>query len=213
MGADRSIATALPALLVEDALRLRVGLSIDEVGQGLEALAATPFDEARPRLVEQLCQAWHVPCGGEMSLHRIALEVARRMIATEGMVRLSSEVYGFGSVMLPEPLGDTIRQAEGLGIDIAGASFGVALLAAAACDCHHGRNARALLDVIIDYDRRVWPSEYARHRYHRTERWRQAIDAAVADRVMAGDEAALTAHLDGFAPVGEELRRFLLGAS
>jgi hypothetical protein len=63
--------------------------------------------------------------------------------------------------------------------------------------------------VLIDYDHRVWPAEYARHHYHRTAMWRNAIDAAVADGVMSGDDFALEAHLDALAPVGEELRGFL----
>jgi hypothetical protein len=52
--------------------------------------------------------------------------------------------------------------------------------------------------------------KYARHRYDRTEKWRHAIDAAVADRVMSGDDGALGARLDAFAPVGEDLRGFLV---
>lgn len=118
--------------------------------------------------------------------------------------------YGYTAVMLSGPLEDTIRISDDISFDVAGASFGVYLAASARCDCRHGLAARNLVDVLIDYDQRVWPVEYARHHHHhRTQMRRHAIDAGVADRVMSGDDAALEAHLNAFAPIGEELRGFL----
>jgi hypothetical protein len=111
--------------------------------------------------------------------------------------------------LLREPVEDTIRASTGLDFDVAGASFGLALAAGARCDCPDGLAARDLVSALIDYDHRVWGAEYARNHYHRSGMWRHAVDAAVADRVMSGEDAALSAHLDTFAEVGEELGGFL----
>jgi hypothetical protein len=130
------------------------------------------------------------------------------MIATEGRA-LKRSRYGYAAVLLAEPLEQTIAASLEVSFDVAGASFGVALAGAARCDCVHGKAARALVSVLVDYDHRIWPNEYARHNYHRTEMWRKAIDSVIADQVMSGDDDALDRHLDAFAQVGEELRGFL----
>jgi hypothetical protein len=208
MGADRSIATALPVLLFDVHLRERVGVSHDTVADALESVAASPYDEARQRLVTRMLPAWGQPCHSEGDPHRTVLRVARRLVATEGVAK-APDRYEFSSVMLAEPLEEALRAATGFAFEVAGASFGVVLAAAAHCDCEHGAAARRLVDAVIDYDHRVWPADYARHNYHGSGSWRQAIDAAVADRVIAGDDAALDAHLDALASVGEELRGFL----
>lgn len=208
MGADRSIASALPILLLDDVLRERAHTSLRNVAAALASLAATPFDEARARLVQSLVPVWDRPCEIDTELHGITLGVARRMITTEGLVRRPGR-YGYAPVLLAEPLEATIANSTDISFDVAGASFGVAVAAAARCDCEHGRAARALVDVLIAYDHRVWPEEYARHHYHRTDMWRHAIDSAIAGRVMSGDDDALDRHLDAFAPIGEELRAFL----
>ncbi len=208
MGADRSIADALPILLLDERLRERSRVSLDIVSDALASLASTPYDEARARVLQSLLPAWDRPCGTDEELHRTALRVARRMIATEGLARRQSR-YGYAPVLMAEPLERTIATSAEISFDIAGASFGVALAAAALCDCEHGQAARALVDVLVDYDHRVWPNEYARHHYHRTDMWRHAIDSATADRVMSGDDDALDRHLDAFAPIGEELPGFL----
>lgn len=206
MGADRSIATVLPALLLDARLRERADVSLDAVADALELLAATPYDEARSRLVAGIRPAWDMACDG--AAHHIALRVARRLIATEGRAPRTDR-YGYVSVMLAEPVEETIRASSDISFDVASASFGALLAAGARCDCSHGCAARELVDALIDYDHRVWPAEYARRHYHRTNMWRNAVDAAVADRVMSGDDALLNAHLDALAPVGEELRGLL----
>lgn len=209
VGADRSIAVAMPALLLDARLRDRAGVALEVVDAALVDLAASPYDEAKARLAAYLLPGWTAACDRD-ELHGTLLRVARRLIATQGRARLPAEHgYGYGPVMLAEPLEDTIRAASGIGFDLGGASFAVRLLAGAKCDCVNGQAATALLDLLIDYDQRVWPASYARHHYHRTGYWRQAIDAVVADRVMGGDDAALNAHLDAHACVGEELVGFL----
>lgn len=185
-------------------------VSLDNVSDALASLAATPYDEARARLLQSLLPAWDGSCGPDEELHRTALRVALRMIATEGLARRKSR-YGYAPVLMAEPFEQTIATSADIAFDVAGASFGVALAAAAQCNCEHGQAARALVDVLIDYDHRVWPNEYARHHYHRTDMWRHAIDSAIADRVMSGDDDALDRHLNAFAPIGEELRGFLEG--
>jgi len=63
--------------------------------------------------------------------------------------------------------------------------------------------------VLTGYDERAWPRHYARRHYRRTGAWRRAVDAVLADRILRGDAEALTARLDAFASVGEQLTSLL----
>ncbi len=95
-------------------------------------------------------------------------------------------------------------------LDVATASYAVDLLTdGQPVQCPHGRAASQILEILIGYDERAWPRRYARHRYHRTDRWRQAIDGALAARILDGDIDALPARLNAFAHVDEDLRGLL----
>jgi hypothetical protein len=85
MGADRSIAAALPALLLNPPLCARARVSAAEVCEGIRAVATSPFDEARARLTKGLQAAWAIPCDKHSDAHAAILIAARRMIAMAGL--------------------------------------------------------------------------------------------------------------------------------
>lgn len=209
MGADRSIAMGLPTMLKAPVLCERAGVAADVVADGVRAVAATPFDGARARLSDGLSVLWDEPCSTHESAHAAALAAARRMIATEG--RGPRKPYGYLTVTLAEPLEDRVASSDDVLFDVGSSAFAVLVLAGAKnADCVHAQAAAALLDVLLEYDRRVWPTTYARHHYHRTGMWRRAVDTVVCDRVLAGDDALLQSYLEAFASVGEELRGLLV---
>ncbi len=208
MGADRSIATALPTLLLNPSLCARAQVNIDDVCEGIRAIATTPFDEARNRLVKGLQATWAAPCDSQSSAHVATLIAARRMIATAGLGPRT--LHGYSRATLPEPFEDLIARSDGFILDLPSAAYAVTLLGAGApVACEHAAAARSLLDVLIGHDRRVWPAHYARHHYHRSSKWRTAIDEVTAERILDGDDATLNTLLDAFAPVAEELHELL----
>lgn len=66
-----------------------------------------------------------------------------------------------------------------------------------------------MLDVLVDYDERVWPRHYARDHFHRTGMWRTALDTVLAERILRGDDEVLSRRLRAFAHIGEDLRELL----
>jgi hypothetical protein len=210
MGADRSIAMALPLLVIHEDLRKRAQVTMDEVEAALVSLACSPFDETRARLVNSLLRCLDGSCAVAKDAHRIAVSVARRLIATQGMERRSGAYgYGYRTVLLAEPLATTIDAATDILFDDGCASFAVRLLDACKGDCEHEVEGRVVLDALVEYDRRVWPAHYARHHYQRSGLWRRAIDTVLADRIVGGDDSALDHHLTAFAHVADEITGFL----
>ena len=210
LGADRSIATALPVLLSDSLLCARASVGIDAVATAAEALAASPFHETRARLTNGLRRVWLLPCATNAAQHQAAVAVARRLIATAGYGPRRSAAHGYPRATLPEPLEDLLGVSDDMVLDVATASYAVDLLTdGQPVQCPHGRAASQILGILIGYDERAWPRWYARHRYHRTIQWRQAIDGALAARILDGDIDALSARLNAFAHVGEDLRGLL----
>lgn len=208
MGADRSIATALPLLLLHPGLLGRAGTAPDTVAGGIEGIATSRYHETRTRLCDGLSPALDCSCTTHTAAHDAAIAAARRMLATSGQ-HLRRPGYGYAPLTLPDPV-QAISTSGRLDIDIAQASFAVLLLRAAAnASCSHAIEASGMLDVLIDYDQRVWPTHYARRHYHRTYMWRRALDIVLADRILQGEEEVLDRHLEAFAPVGEEVTGLL----
>ncbi|MCW6003770.1 hypothetical protein K1W54_04135 [Micromonospora sp. CPCC 205371] len=208
IGADRSTATALPTLLTHPDLCARAQVDHVNLCQAIGAIATTPFDEARRRLVAALRGAWSLPCGSNASAHVAVLAAARRMIATAGLGPHTGHRYSRAT--LPEPFEDLISTSDGVILDLPSASFAVTLLVAGVeATCEHGAAARNLLAVLTGYDRRVWPTRYARRHYSRSSMWRAAIDEATVEQILDGDDAALDAILEAYAPVAEQLYRLL----
>jgi hypothetical protein len=210
LGADRSIATALPVLLSDPLLCARASVGIDAVAAAAEALAASPFHETRERLTNGLRRVWLLPCATHAAQHQAAVAIARRLIATAGYGPLRSWAHGYPRATLPEPMEDLLGVSDEMVLDVATASYAVNLLAdGQPVRCPPGRAGSQILSVLIGYDERAWPPRYARHRYHRANKWRRAIDGALAVRILDGDSDALPAHLNAFAQVGEDLRGLL----
>lgn len=210
-GVDRSIATALPLLLLNSRLRDLAGISLDDIRAGLTNIATSPLDEVRARLRDGLLAGWDEPCDTSEQVHQALLDVARTMVATSGKVQIVHDLgYGFADALLAEPLETTIAALDGNDLNTARAAFGLTIAAAGSSRaCMPGRTAQQLTEVLIAYDHRIWPVFYARRTGLSPRRWRHALDAHVADQVMAGDDAALTAHLDSLECVAEELVGFL----
>lgn len=208
-GSDRSAASALPLLLVDDALRERAGVDAVTLSEAHVAVAASPFDETRVRLVRGLEAAAAEACEGDCWKHTVVVAVARQLLATAGYGQLTRG-YGYAPATLPEPLETTLAEADGPAIELGGAASAVDLLHSVNhARCEHGESARRLLEALVAYDGRVWVKEYARRHYSRTAYWRAAVDAYIADWVLAGDTDALLARMEAFAGVQEELTSLL----
>ncbi len=209
-GHDRSLATVLPLLLREPQVAARAAVTARDVAAAIEQVAASPYDETRRRLVAALRPLWALPCDDPAAPHDAVLAATRRMLSTAGYGELSQAGHGYAPATLPEPLEDVLAAAEGPAVEVGSAAFAVDLLTAGEqLECGHGATAAALLDAVVDYDSRVWPATYARRHYSRTSAWRQAVDSALAGRVLRGDRDALLRRLDAFGPVGEQLAGLL----
>ena len=210
LGADRSIATALPVLLSDPLLCARASVGIDAVAAAAEALAASPFHETRLRLTSGLRQVWLRPCATHAAQHQAAVTVARRLITTAGYGPCAAGHTATRGRPYPSRW-KTCSECQRTWCSTSPPRLTPRTCSptASPVQCPHGRAASQILDVLIGYDERAWPRRYARHRYHRTDRWRQAIDAALAARILDGDTDALPAHLNASAHVGEDLRGLL----
>ncbi len=204
MGSDRSIATALPLLVLHPGLVERAGVTIPAVASGIEGIATSRYHETRERLCDGLAPVFALECPLYCAAHDAAIAAALRMLATSGQ-QLRRPGYGYAPITLANPI-QTISGSDGFDLNVVQASFAVLLLRAAAnAPCDHARLAATVLDELIEYDRRDWPARYARRHYHRTHMWRGALDLAVTDRILAGDDEILDLHLEAFGPVGEDV--------
>jgi len=209
-GFDRSVATALPVLVHDDDFRARAGVDRDALASAVVDVAASPFDEARLRLVHGLELSAKQPCIGDDWSHATILQATRRLVATAGYGELSRSGYGYPRATLPEPLETVMADTDEPVMEVASAAFGVELLSSlAAYPCEHGVSARALLEALVEYDAQAWPRQYARRSYSRTMPWRTAIDGYLAERVLSGDTDVLLKRIDAFAGVHEELASLL----
>jgi hypothetical protein len=200
-GADRSAAGAMP-LLLDDVLRARSGVDLDEVKAALLVLASSPFAEVRSRLVTGLLPFLERgPCSGRV--HGIGLAVLEELIQTSGLGPWDQ--YARPRVRLAGLSLDDMS-AETMGLNVAGAGDAIAgLVAIERGDCEHADAAHSILDVLLAYDRLVWPAHLARHHYSGLGRWRNDIDRIVAERALDGDVGDLEHHLDAFATAPEDL--------
>jgi hypothetical protein len=207
LGADRSAATALPRLVKDGSLRTRCGVSTDEVSRAIVALAASASAEVRARLTAGLVPVWSDGCREGSSAHETALAGLRELVATAGLgpwdqhghrprARLAEPLEvalgGPGLVIMPESAADALP----------------GLIAAAQCDCAHGRTAAQLLEALVDFDLRIWPAELAREPYE-FDTWRATLDRLTAERALDGQPSQLRRYLQAFAPVAEDLRGLL----
>lgn len=209
-GADRSAAVGLPVLLFDESLRQRADVDIKRIGSAVTYLASSLFEEVRIRLASALQPAWDDACQDRPEVHDAAEAVLRELVASSGMGPWSSPLGYRPRIRLPEPLEETLDTDDLILVPESAADALSGLLAARTLDCPHGSSARGLLDALVRFDLRVWPSEIARHQ-HTVGGWRGNLDRLTAELTLAGDPSQLRRYLDAFAPVGEDLRG-LLGA-
>jgi hypothetical protein len=205
MGADRSIAIGLP-LLLDPQMRERAGVAAGDVHDALVAIAASPFAEVRTRLVAALLPEWDGSPHGEEG-HDVAMDVLDELLTTSG--RGEWREAHRPRMLLSSPLAGALTYEPG-NLDVANAGDALpGLDAAARGTCSHAVRAGETLDTLIEYDRRVWPAELARHRYSGLAGWRRGIDSLVAERALDGNTDDLLAHVDAFVCVAEELAGML----
>ena len=201
LSADRSAAVALP-LLLDPALLDRSGVTLEDVRSALLAMATSPFAEVRSRLVKGLMPVLDMSTCSSAT-HEVALEVLEEMVLTSGRGPWNQSHRPrcrLAGLALEDMSPDT------MGLDVAGAGDAIAgLVALADTTCEHADRARALLDVLLEYDRLVWPAHLARHHYSELGPWRNELDTLIAIRALDGDARDLDAHLAAFSLVAEDL--------
>lgn len=210
MGADRSAATALPLLLRDASLLAASGAARTDLASALERLATSTSREVHQRLATGLAPVWHQDCDDDevqQANHATAMTVYREWLLSAGIGAWNG--HSRPRVRLAEPLETALDQPDHL-LDVERAADALpGLRAASACPCESGAAARALLEALLAYDLRAWPAEWARHHYHGSGAWRDALDAWAAAQVLAGDDEVLEQYLDGFATVPEQLKGLL----
>ncbi len=210
MGADRSVATALPLILLDDDLLVASGANRTDVSTAIEGLATSTSREVHERLWNGLANVWAQGCDGDEARqvnHVTAIAVYREWLMSAGIGPWNGVERP--RVRLSEPL-DAALQLRDLIFDVSAAVDALpGLKLAAACDCEHGEAARETLATLIKHDVRAWPDEWARHRYHGSGVWRGELDAWVAQQVLDGDDELLKLYLSRFATVPEQLTGLL----
>jgi hypothetical protein len=206
MGADRSAATALPLILLDDELLAASGAERSDLATAIERLATGTSREVHERLARGLSAVWDQACEGDeqrQADHATALAVCREWLLSAGIGPWNG--HERPRVRLTEPLDAALAEPD-LMFDVVTAADALPnLKRAATCDCEHGEAARETLATLVEHDLKAWPTEWARHRYHGSGAWRSEIDAWVADKVLAGDDDVLERYFTGFATVPEEL--------
>lgn len=212
MGDNRSAATALPMVLLDDDLLAASGVARFDVAAAVERLATSTSREVHQRLTIGLAAIWGRGCEGdeaEQANHATAMTVYREWLMSAGIGPRNGQERPHRR--LAEPLDAALHEPD-LVFDVAVAVDALpGLKAASACDCEHGEAARATLGALVEHDLRAWPAEWARHRYHGSGAWREELDAWVAEQVLAGDAGLLRRYLDAFATVPEQLTGLLTG--
>lgn len=207
MGADRSAATALPALLSDPVLRKRAGTDLAAVSEAINALAGSFFAEVRTRLSDALKPVLEDGGTDDPAAHDAAVAALREMVATAG--RGPWDQNGRPYVRLLEPLNDAIADDE-LRLDAELAAPAIPGLASAAASGRGQNHAAAdLFEAIFAYDLARWPAEFARRHFFGVDDWRRQLDQIIAGRALDGDPALLHRYLATFRPVAEELRGIL----
>ncbi|RCG25925.1 ATP-binding protein [Sphaerisporangium album] len=210
MGADRSAATALPLVLLNDELLAASGALRATVATAVERLAESTSREVRYRLIGALQAAWSAPCDGDEDRqvnHGAAMAVYHEMLLGAGIGPWNGQERP--RVRLTEPLDEALRQPE-LIFDLSAAADALpGLKTAATCDCEHGKAARSILASLVEHDSRTWPTKWARHHYHGSGVWRREVDSWVATQVLADDDVLLEQYLGAFSTVPEQLTGLL----
>ncbi|MFE9750241.1 hypothetical protein ACFYOT_35500 [Saccharothrix saharensis] len=209
MGADRAAATALPCVLTTPGLRDRCAHLTDRVEAAILTLTGFRPSEVRRRLADALTDVLNPSCDNEHDarIHSLAVAVMKKIVLNAGLGPWSD--HQRNRIELTEPLSEVLGSGDDV-LHIGEASDALpALMRTARLTCRHGQAAAEMLRVLVDYDILAWPKHYARHLYSDTEHWRSELDRHVAAQVLDGDSALLDRYLDGFAPVGEELRSLL----
>jgi hypothetical protein len=203
-GADRSAAVGLPLLLDEE-LCNAAGSTRVEVTSALLRLASSPLGEVRSRLAAGLLSEWDGAPHGERG-HEIALKVLEELIASSGYGPWTSN--GRSRIRL-DPIPPALEESELVGNVVGMADAIPGLVSATWARCVHSERAAEIMQALIEYDRRVWPDQLARHHYSGHGHWRHQIDSVVADRVLSGDEEELWLHMSAFSNVAEDLTGLL----
>lgn len=204
-GADRSAATALPALLADPALHIRAGTDIAAVAASVTVLASSFYTEVRARLAVGLGAVLESPDHADPEASHAAFGALQEMIATAGQGPWDGG--GRPRIRLPEPLADALAS-DMFRLDIELAAPAIPALAAASAS-HQDTATADLFEAIVAYDLARWPAEYARRHFTNSYAWRRELDKVTAARALDGDPVLLHRYLDTFSPVPEELRSVL----
>ena len=222
-GADRSAARVVPLLLLPAAARLRSIVDQATGGDAFERATAASLNlsmaganETRLYLARGLDQLWMSPCAETGPCHhdlglRIATDTMRYCIVgpwnpdTEQRMVAALE----GSVIKALANAD----AESILVDRLDAAIR-ALAPAAICDICISRNARALLEALLDAQRR----SLLAHEKHFDHRGTHTLVSARALLTLAqqGDHAPIHTHLNAYASDSirlDSLLRALLAAA
>ncbi|MFE2750592.1 AAA family ATPase [Actinosynnema sp. NPDC059335] len=209
MGADRAAATALPRVLANPRLRDRCAHLVDRVEAAILDLAESRPFEVRRRLADAIADVLAPSCDNthDAQLHSLAVAVLKKIVLNAGLGPWSERQRQ--RVTLTEPLAEALGSGEDV-LHVGEASDALpALIRAASLTCMHGQAMAEVLRALVDYDILGWPKHYARHLYSGIRHWRDELDRHVAAQILGGDSDLLDRYLDGFAPVGEELRGLL----
>lgn len=207
LGADRSAASGLPALLVDSELRRRCGLESEELKAGIIALAGSPFEEVRTRLASGVNHAWDSSCMDDPFAHDVALAALRELVATSGLGEWEGAQRP--AVRLPAPIERALSTSDLAIVPATAADALPGLIKCSNHECPHGQAAGVLVDAVIHFDLMAWPRSIARRHFH-TGAWRVELDALTAELALEGDPGQLRQYLEAFAEVGEDLRGLLV---
>jgi len=206
IGADRSAASGLATLLLDDSLRDRTGTLIEDVGNALLALASSVFAEVRTHLASGLQSVWAEAYEGQP--HDVALAMLQELVRTSGLGPWQETGYR-PRVRLADPMEQALQE-PGLTLMPESAADALpGLIAAARLHCGHAKAASRLLNALVDVDLRVWPTDLARHHYEMGT-WRGQMDRLTAELALEGNPDQLRRYLSAFATVGEDLRGLLI---
>ncbi|UQU67528.1 ATP-binding protein [Couchioplanes caeruleus] len=214
MGADRSAATALPTVLLNQDLLAASGAAHSDVATALKRLAGRKAREVRHRLTRALEPTWMQSCQDNKSHtanHATALTVYRELLLDAGIGPRSGQKRL--QVRLTEPFEAALDE-PAASIDLRMAADALpGLKTAAGCDCEHATEGRAMLAALVTHDLRAWPAAWGRHRDSSSGAWRQQMDAWVATEILSGDGGLLERYVNNFAKMPEQLTGLIAALS
>ncbi|MEU4564992.1 hypothetical protein AB0F72_41995 [Actinoplanes sp. NPDC023936] len=206
MSADRSAATALPVVLLNDELLTNSGATRSQVVSALQRLATCTSREVRDRLTQGLEPGWSRSCRDDQTYnenHATTITVYHRLLMS---ARTGPSEEGTQSQIPETATLEAAFHQTGTNLDLRAAADALSgLKTAAACDCDHAETARVTLAALVSHDLSVWPNRWANHNYDGARTWRREIDGWTAAEVLAGDDALLERYLAGFATAPQQL--------